>query len=156
MTKIFERVAASLGTAGDAAASEESREQAIRRATAVLMIDVALADSAFDDAELSRIIGYARSRFGLDEAEAAELVDSARADAEHVVSLHEFTQLLHNNLDDAEKEGVIATLWDIAYADGNLDKYENSLVLKISDGLHVARGRCMRLKHDAAPGGQFT
>jgi uncharacterized tellurite resistance protein B-like protein len=40
-------------------------------------------------------------------------------------------------------------LWQIAYADGRLDKYENSLVLKISDLLYVSRGRVMRLKHDA-------
>ena len=40
-------------------------------------------------------------------------------------------------------------LWKIAYADGRLDKYEDSLVLKISDLLHVSRGRVMKLKHDA-------
>ena len=41
-------------------------------------------------------------------------------------------------------------LCEIAYADGEFDKYENSLVLKISDLLYVSRGRVMRLKHDAA------
>ena len=34
-------------------------------------------------------------------------------------------------------------------ADGRLDKYEDSLVLKISDLLYVSRARVMRLKHDA-------
>ncbi|MDX1516676.1 MAG: TerB family tellurite resistance protein, partial [Woeseiaceae bacterium] len=63
---------------------------------------------------------------------------------------HEFTHLLHNNLNDAEKEYVVAALWEIAHADGDLDKYEEALVLKISDALHVARPRVMRLKHDAA------
>lgn len=152
LQKIFDRVSQMLVTA-DAEEDEESREQAIQHATAVLMIDVALADSSFDDAELSRVLAHARSGFGLDADEASELVDAAKADAENIVSLHDFTQLLHNNLSDAEKEEVVAALWQIAYADGDLDKYENSLVLKISDGLHVARGRCMRLKHDAAVAG---
>jgi uncharacterized tellurite resistance protein B-like protein len=40
-------------------------------------------------------------------------------------------------------------LWQVAYADGALDKYEDSLILKISDLLHVSRARVMRLKHDA-------
>jgi uncharacterized tellurite resistance protein B-like protein len=40
-------------------------------------------------------------------------------------------------------------LWQIAYADSKLDKYENALVLKISDLLYVSRPRVMRLKHDA-------
>lgn len=153
LRKIFDRISESLGAAQSDGGSEESREQAIRHATAVLMIDVARADSTFDDLELARIVDFARAQFGLDDAEAAALVDAATADAEDLVSLHEFTQLLHHNLSDAEKDGVVATLWRIAYADGDLDKYENSLVLKISDGLHIPRGRCMRLKHDAADAG---
>jgi uncharacterized tellurite resistance protein B-like protein len=56
---------------------------------------------------------------------------------------------LHGHLADREKEQIVGMLWQIAYADGRLDKYENSLVLKISDLLYVSRGRVMRLKHDA-------
>lgn len=149
LRKIYDRIAQSLAAA-DGGGKEEPRKQAIRHATAVLMVDVALADSDFDDKELARVVGYAKSRFDLDENEASALVDTAKVDAENVVSLHDFTHLLHNNLTENEKEAMVGALWDIAYADGNLDKYENSLVLKISDGLHVARGRCMRLKHDAA------
>ena len=155
LRKIFDRIADTLGATDDGPDGEESRRNAIRHATAVLMIDVARADNSFDNAELERIVEYARSQFGLNDTEAAELVDAAAGDAEDLVSLHEFTQLLHNNLSDAEKHAIVATLWQIAYADGNLDKYENSLVLKISDGLHVARGRCMRLKHDAAGTGEI-
>jgi uncharacterized tellurite resistance protein B-like protein len=80
----------------------------------------------------------------------------ARSEAEELVSLHEFTQLLHGHLTEEEKAAIVGMLWQIAYADGKLDKYENSLVLKISDLLYVSRGRVMRLKHDAeltaAPG----
>jgi uncharacterized tellurite resistance protein B-like protein len=43
-------------------------------------------------------------------------------------------------------------LWRVAYADGRLDKFEDSLVLKISDLLYVSRGLVMRLKHDAELG----
>jgi len=45
----------------------------------------------------------------------------------------------------------VALLWQIAYADGRLDKYEDALVGKIADLLYVSRGRVMRLKHDADP-----
>jgi len=63
--------------------------------------------------------------------------------------VHDFTQLLHAHLDEDEKARIVGLLWRIAYADGRLDKYEDSLVLKISDLLYVSRGRVMRLKHDA-------
>ena len=92
------------------------------------------------------------SHFDLSPQEAAELVNNADEAAEGLTSLHDFTQLLHNNLDEAEKSQIIGLLWQVAYADGRLDKYEDSLVLKISDLLHVSRGRVMRLKHDAETG----
>ena len=88
--------------------------------------------------------------FNLTPEESAKLVNMASDKAEDLVSLHEFTQLLNANLNEQEKARIIALLWQIAYADGQLDKYEDSLVLKISDLLYVSRGRVMRLKHDAA------
>ena len=148
--ELFDRIAETLASGDKSEDNPASRERAIRHATAVLMVDVALADKAFDGDEFGQILEHATAEFGLSETDANDLVESAESEAENLVSLHEFTQLLHNNLADAEKEAIVGTLWRIAYADGNLDKYEDAIVLKISDGLHVSRGRCMRLKHDAA------
>jgi uncharacterized tellurite resistance protein B-like protein len=128
------------------------REEALRLATAVLMIDVARADHVFDDSEFDRVLQLVQSHFHLAPEQAAALVNTADEKAENLVSLHEFTQLLNNNLDAQEKSRIVSLLWQIAYADGQLDKYEDSLVLKISDLLHVSRGRVMRLKHDAERG----
>ncbi len=147
--RLFDQIVGSLGSAGPAESNAEERERAIRRATAVLMLDVALADKVFDQAELDHLRGIAQAHFGLGRDEAAELIASAKSEAEDLVSLHEFTQLLHNNLSEAEKAEIVGMLWQIAYQDGRLDKYENALVLKISDLLYVSRGRVMRLKHDA-------
>jgi len=125
------------------------RDAAIRMATAVLMIDVARADHVFEDSEFDRVLKLIETHFDLTPEQAAELVNSADEKAEDLVSLHDFTQLLLHNLDEQEKARIIGLLWQIAYADGQLDKYEDSLVLNISDLLHVSRGRVMRLKHDA-------
>lgn len=125
------------------------RDAAIRMATAVLMIDIARADHVFDESELDRVLQLIEKHFALTPQEAAELMNEANVKAEEMVSLHDFTQLLHRNLNEAEKARIISLLWQIAYADGRLDMYEDSLVLKISDLLYVSRGRVMRLKHDA-------
>ncbi len=127
----------------------ESREEAIRMATAVLMIDVARADHVFEETEFESVLGLIEGHFNLSPEAAVEIFNEANEEAEDLTSLHDFTQLLHANLDEAEKSRIVALLWRIAYADGRLDKYEDSLVLKISDLLHVSRGRVMRLKHDA-------
>ena len=130
----------------------ESRENAVHKATAVLMVEVARADHVFAEDELMSVLGLIENHFQLDPESAATLFNSANETAEDSVSLHEFTQLLHENLNDPEKEKVVSLLWQIAYADGTLDKFEDSLVLKISDLLHVNRARVMRLKHDAGEG----
>jgi uncharacterized tellurite resistance protein B-like protein len=127
----------------------EVREAALRMATAVLMLDVARADHVFDESEFERVLQLLQKHFMLPAEEAAQLLNMANEKAEEAVSAYEFTQMLHDHLDENEKARIIALLWQIAYADGRLDKYEDAFVLKISDLLHVSRGRVMRLKHDA-------
>jgi len=129
--------------------SADDREAALRLATAVLMIDVARADYVFDESEFDTVLKLIEAHFGLTAEQAAELVIEAGARAEDLVDIHEFTKQLHDYLTEDEKGQIVALLWQIAYADGRLDKYEDSLVLKISDLLYVSRGRVMRLKHDA-------
>ncbi|MEE4161921.1 MAG: TerB family tellurite resistance protein [Woeseiaceae bacterium] len=128
---------------------EAERARALRIATAVLMADVARADYDFDEDEFTKLLDLVQLHFGLSAEDATQLANEASEVAEDLVSLHEFTSLLHKNLDETEKEEVVALLWRIAYADGSLDKYEDSLVLKISDLLYVSRGRVMQLKAEA-------
>jgi uncharacterized tellurite resistance protein B-like protein len=125
------------------------RAEAIRDATAVLMVDVARADYEFDADEFDSLLRLIQAHFDLSPDQAADLVNMADEKVDDLTSLHEFTQLLHNNLDEQEKAHVVGMLWQVAYADGRLDKYEDALVLKISDLLHVSRGKVMQLKHDA-------
>jgi uncharacterized tellurite resistance protein B-like protein len=134
--------------------SADDRADAIRLATAVLMVDVARADYVFDESEFDQVLKLVEAYFGLTAEQAAELVVEASGKAEELVDIHEFTKLLHDYLTEDEKARIVSLLWQIAYADGRLDKYEDSLVLKISDLLYVSRGRVMRLKHDAEQAAQ--
>jgi len=150
LKRIVEKVTAAIvAPAADAEAAATDRDAALRLATAVLMVDVARADHSFDDLEMQRILSLIESHFDVDADAAAELFASADERAEDLIGLHEFTKLLHEHLSEREKARIVSLLWQVAYADGRLDKYENSLVLKISDLLYVSRARMMRLKHDA-------
>ncbi len=147
--RLFIQVVETITTTDSAVPESEGREAALRMATAVLMLDVARADHVFEESEFDRVLRLIESHFGLSPEEAAELVNEAGDKAEDLVSVYDFTQLLHEHLNEGEKARIVALLWQIAYADGRLDKYEDSLVLKISDLLYVSRARVMRLKHDA-------
>jgi uncharacterized tellurite resistance protein B-like protein len=147
--KIINQVVDAISAPRTDETESEGRETALRSATAVLMLDVARADHVFEESEFDRVLKLVERHFGISPEDAAELVNAADDKAEELVSLHEFTQLLHNNLDEDEKGRIVGLLWQVAYADGRLDMYEDALVRKISDLLHVSRGRSMRLKHDA-------
>jgi len=147
--RLIDQVVNVIVTPQRAESGVEDREAALRLATAVLMIDVARADHVFEESEFDRILELVRTHFKLEPEDAAQLVVAASDSAEEAVSAYEFTQLLHEHLDEEEKARIVALLWQIAYADGELDKYEDAFVLKISDLLYVSRGRVMRLKHDA-------
>ena len=147
--RFFNEVAEAFSASGSTQVSAADREAAIRKATAVLMLDVARADYVFEESEFERVLKLMESHFGLSSEDAAQLVNDATDEAEDLTSVHQFTKLLHEHLDESEKAHIVALLWQIAFADGRLDKYENSLVLKISDLLYVSRARVMRLKHDA-------
>jgi len=147
--QLFRQVVESIALEVASETGATDREAALRLATAVLLVDVARADDVFEESEFDRLLQLIESHFELTPEQAAALVNVANETAEDMVSLHEFTQILHKHLDENEKARIVSMLWQIAYADNRLDKYEDSLVLKISDLLHVSRGRVMRLKHDA-------
>lgn len=143
------RISSALSADGSDTRQAEKREHAIRLATAVLMIDVARSDSDFSEAEFDLLLDLIRSHFRLDAEDASNLANTAHAEAEELVEISRFTQLLHDNLSEEEKLHVVALLWKIAFADGRLSRHEDALVLKISDLLYVNRARVMRLKDDA-------
>lgn len=147
--KFVEKVVSAISVPIDEQENAVDREHALQLATACLMIDVARADHSFDETEFERILELIGEHFDLTPEETAELVVAAHERHDEAVSAFEFTKLLHDSLEEREKARIVSLLWKIAYADGELDKYENSLVLKISDLLHVNRARVMRLKHDA-------
>ncbi len=147
--KLLDKVTAAISAPVADDDNGEDRAAALRLSTAVLMLDVARADHVFEESEFERVLQLVESHFELDPEDAAELVNLASDKADDLTSAYEFTRELHKHLDAAEKTRIVGMLWQVAYADGELDKYEDSLILKISDLLHVSRARVMRLKHDA-------
>ena len=154
--RLINQVVDAISPEGSAEVDASRHDAALRMATAVLMLEVARADHVFDESEFDRALKLIEAHFELTPEEAAELVNSAGDKADNLTSVHDFTQLLHERLDESDKARIVGLLWQIAYADGRLDKYEDSLVLKISDLLYVSRGRVMRLKHDAETAAQAS
>ena len=119
--------------------------------TALLLLELARADFEFDDVELSRVRELLQARFGLDGAALDALLAQARDKARVSVSLHEYTGSLHNSLDADGKRELITMLWQVAWADGRVDKYEEHLLRRLVDLLHIPMADYIRAREAAAP-----
>jgi uncharacterized tellurite resistance protein B-like protein len=124
-----------------------AREQALRVATALLLIEVAKADYAEDLAEDSSVLESLKQFFALDDASAALLVEEARSTADHAVELQQFTRRLHEQLSIVEKQRVVEMLWQVALADRRLDKHEDHLVRRIAELLYVPHSDLIRIRN---------
>ena len=122
----------------------------VELATAVLMLEISLADSTIDSEEISAIKTALTRHFNMTEQQADELIELARQEVDLAVSLHEFTRMLNENLDTAEKIGVIESLWKVAFADAVLDKYEEHYIRKVADLLYISHKDYLRAKHRVA------
>lgn len=119
----------------------------VQTAVAVLLTEIAKADHDHADVETEEIRRQLVTHFSLTENDAAELAETARATAAESVSLHDFTKTLHARMSYKEKEAVVEMFWRIAFADRNLDKYEDYMIGKIAELLYVYRADVLRIKH---------
>ena len=122
----------------------------LKLAAAVLMVEVGLADSTIDKEERRVMERTLQESFKLPPGESAAIIRLAEQEADHAVSLHEFTSLLNKSLGTKEKSSIIEILWAVAYADNLLDKYEEYYIRKIADLLYVSHRDYIRAKHLAA------
>lgn len=122
----------------------------IELATAVLMIEISLADDHIQEEERQVIKDLLTSNFNLVQHEIDELIILAEEEVDHAVSLYEFTRLLNDTLSMSEKINIIENLWRVAYADSVVDKYEEYYIRKIADLLHIAHSDYIQSKLKAA------
>ena len=125
------------------------QEHAYRLATAALLIEMTRADYDVKSVERDAVTRAVQRVFGLDAAETAELVALAEEEADAATSLYEFTRLINDNFEPEQKEHIVELLWQVALADGEIDKYEDHLVRRVADLIHVPHAVFIRAKHTA-------
>ncbi len=118
-------------------------------ACAALLIEVATIDQEFDAREFETMQGILQNKFDISAEECAELTNLAQQEKDDASSTYQFTRLVNDHFDNQEKFDLVKAMWDIAYADGQLDKYEEYIIRKVSDLLYVAHGDFIRAKHAA-------
>ena len=122
------------------------RQHTVELATAVLMLEISLADDHIHDEERNVINELLVKHFGISDDEIKQLIKLAETEVDHAVSLHDFTRLLNAELGAADKVNIIENLWRVAFADSVLDKYEEYYIRKVADLLYVSHSDYIKAK----------
>jgi uncharacterized tellurite resistance protein B-like protein len=117
--------------------SEESDQRNLRLAAAALLVETVRADFIEDAAELTKLAQLLTTSLNLEQDEVYKLIVAAQARVEKATSLYEFTQVINDHCSAEQKLQLISAMWAVAYADGDLDKYEEHLIRQVADLLHV-------------------
>lgn len=115
-------------------------------AMAALLVEVAVADHHFSQSELEHLLILLEQKFSLPPDERRALAELARAKSTDATSLYQFTQLINRTCSPTEKFELVTAMWEIAYVDGQLDKYEEHVIRRVADLIHLAHSDFIRAK----------
>ncbi len=105
--------------------------------TCVLLIEVSISDDSYDDEEKEKIIGILKNKFNLDDIQINVLLEIADKKNQEMISLYDWTSKVNDIYNYDQKKDLIKLLWDVAFADGRIDKYEDHTIRKIADLIYV-------------------
>ena len=122
------------------AAGGADAEHTLQLATAVMLVEVMRADTAFEASERAAVLAALRSKFALTADEAQRLAELAVTTAHQATDLYAFTSRINESFEMPAKLRMIELMWAVAYADGHLSAHERHVMWRIADLLHVPQG----------------
>ncbi len=126
--------------------SEEERRHRQQLAAAALLIETARADFTEDSSERAALARLLSNTLQLSADEVEELVAAASSRVDRATSLYEFTRVINDHYSAEQKLQLVADMWAVAYADGNLDKYEEHLIRQVAELTYVPHQDYIRTK----------
>ncbi len=127
----------------------DSVEHQLSLAAAALLVELVYADHQVQEGELASLSLAVQQALNLSEHEVDSIIELATIAARDATSLYEFTRLINDHYSSKQKNTLIESMWRIAYADGNLDKYEEHLIRNVADLIYVPHRDFIRLKKKA-------
>jgi uncharacterized tellurite resistance protein B-like protein len=134
---------------GEPQASAERRAQI---AAAVLLVEVARSDHDFSEAERQAVLGSVQRKFALSAAQAQEVLALAEAESHDAHDIFQFTSQIDATFTLEQKLRLIEELWRAAYSDSAVHEYEEHLIRRVCDLLHLSHSQFIAAKLRAQRG----
>ena len=113
----------------------------------VLAYEIARLDGEISNEEevlLLEEVKKISTKIGKNENDILNLIEIYSNDS---VSFYEFIQDINKNFSKEDKISLISFLWNVAYADFNLDVDEERLIRRIADLIKIKDFEVLKLKH---------
>ncbi len=126
--------------------SEKDDNHDIQFATATLLMEVSRADEGHQEVEKDAILKILRQLFDFTEAEVGQLLELAEDASDEAHDLYSFTKLINKHYDYSAKSQLVKNLWEVAFADGRIDAFEEHIIRRISGLVHLTNEDFIRAK----------
>ncbi|TOG17742.1 hypothetical protein CGJ11_09725 [Vibrio parahaemolyticus] len=114
-------------------------------AIACLLCEVSGADHLIDEKEESTKRSLLMKLLELNEQESEQLLAQAKEKTQDTTSLYDFTSQLRE-LTQETRYNLIKSMWEVAYADGQIDPLEDAVIRKTAELLYVDHSDFIRAK----------
>lgn len=138
--------------AGDDEPQRLFKDNDYRLAAAALMVHLMSVDGNINDAETRKLRALLQDRFSLDEKAADELIREATVVEGESVDLYRFTSLILRAVDEAGRLRIIEMMWELVFADGKVNEFEESVIWRAADLLGISSRDRVELRQRVAAG----
>jgi len=132
-------------------AEEPEARHSLELASAALLMEISRADHDVSDVEREAIDTAMKKVFHLSDDDIDDLMSTVENVVDSAISLFDFTTIVNERFNREQKVDLLGMLWAVAYADNELDHYEEYYVRKIAGLLHISHSDYIRTKHLAMP-----
>jgi uncharacterized tellurite resistance protein B-like protein len=115
-------------------------------ATAALLIEVMVIDGNLDEQEFRAISNTLSQMLDLSNEQIDELIVLSREEVADATSLYQFTREINAHYDHDKKMALMTAMWQVALADGHLDKHEEGIIRRVADLLYIRHNEYIRCK----------
>ena len=122
----------------------------LQLATCILLIEVSKSDDDYDKVEQEKIISLIKDKFVLTDDEIEEVFSLSNNHHNKMISLFEWTDIINKECSYNQKLAIIGFMWDIAFIDSKIDKYEDYTIRKVCDLIYVKHKDFINLKNEIA------
>ena len=124
----------------------KDKQQIVPLAAAMALLEVAWADHQLDPQELQFIKNTLMLLYAIDEKHADRVLAFAKQKRHSTTSLYPFTRQLNEQLTLDEKMTLVTHLWHMNSIDSSYFHYEEGVIRKLADLLHLRHSEFIQAK----------